>query len=272
MGSASRLRQGRPRAERRVRRGSCRVVPRVLPDGRIGKFGWKAQFASLEDFVAAACANEIGLGNPVMDPGQRPIGHDYPERRRRPRPQAVPPPRRLRRHPASPGRDSGRGRPGAGVDRRPKGKALFAKHRLRLVPHPRPRRPGDGVQRLPAPPARRPDQRGRRLLDPGDAAGPSPGSLPAPRGVEDPPLWGVADSAPTSTTAARRPSRPPSSATTATPRPSGSRTSGSQTRRQQAVDLAFLKTLKAPPRPSRPVGLEGRLAGLRPLRSSSEQD
>ena len=52
--------------------------PRVLPDGRIGKFGWKAQFASLEDFVAAACANEIGLGNPKMDQA-RPIGHDYPD-------------------------------------------------------------------------------------------------------------------------------------------------------------------------------------------------
>ncbi len=51
--------------------------PRVLPDGRIGKFGWKAQFASLEDFVAAACANEIGLGNPVMEQA-KPIGHDYP--------------------------------------------------------------------------------------------------------------------------------------------------------------------------------------------------
>lgn len=41
--------------------------PRVLPDGRIGKFGWKAQFATLEEFVAAACANELGLGNPMME-------------------------------------------------------------------------------------------------------------------------------------------------------------------------------------------------------------
>ncbi len=40
--------------------------PRVLPDGRLGKFGWKGQFATLEEFVAAACANEIGLGNPQM--------------------------------------------------------------------------------------------------------------------------------------------------------------------------------------------------------------
>lgn len=37
---------------------------RILADGRVGKFGWKAQFATLEDFVAAACANELGLGTP----------------------------------------------------------------------------------------------------------------------------------------------------------------------------------------------------------------
>jgi len=48
--------------------------PRVLPDGRIGKFGWKAQFATLEEFVASACANEIGLGNPVMEQA-KPLAH-----------------------------------------------------------------------------------------------------------------------------------------------------------------------------------------------------
>lgn len=32
--------------------------------GQIGRFGWKGQFASLEDFVAAACAMEMGLTNP----------------------------------------------------------------------------------------------------------------------------------------------------------------------------------------------------------------
>jgi CxxC motif-containing protein (DUF1111 family) len=44
-----------------------------LADGRIGHFGWKAQSASLSAFVQAACANELGLGNP----GQaqpRPLG------------------------------------------------------------------------------------------------------------------------------------------------------------------------------------------------------
>ncbi len=37
---------------------------RQLPDGRIGKFGWKGQFATLEEFVSAACAVEVGLTNP----------------------------------------------------------------------------------------------------------------------------------------------------------------------------------------------------------------
>jgi CxxC motif-containing protein (DUF1111 family) len=41
--------------------------PRLLGGGRIGKFGWKGQFATLEEFVGAACANELGLGNPLME-------------------------------------------------------------------------------------------------------------------------------------------------------------------------------------------------------------
>jgi CxxC motif-containing protein (DUF1111 family) len=47
---------------------------RVLADGRIGKFGWKAQFATLEEFVASACSNELGLGNPVMEQA-KPYAH-----------------------------------------------------------------------------------------------------------------------------------------------------------------------------------------------------
>jgi CxxC motif-containing protein (DUF1111 family) len=35
--------------------------------GGVGKFGWKAQFATLEEFVAAACANELGLGTPCTE-------------------------------------------------------------------------------------------------------------------------------------------------------------------------------------------------------------
>lgn len=36
---------------------------RILSGGRVGKFGWKGQFATLEEFVAAACAVELGLSN-----------------------------------------------------------------------------------------------------------------------------------------------------------------------------------------------------------------
>ena len=35
--------------------------------GGVGKFGWKAQFATLNEFVAAACANELGLGTPSAE-------------------------------------------------------------------------------------------------------------------------------------------------------------------------------------------------------------
>ena len=52
---------------------------RVLSDGRVGKYGWKAQFATLEEFVAAACANEIGLGNPHMPQAKPRVEVDYPE-------------------------------------------------------------------------------------------------------------------------------------------------------------------------------------------------
>ena len=37
-----------------------------LRDGRIGRFGWKAQVATLEDFVLAACSNELGLESPGL--------------------------------------------------------------------------------------------------------------------------------------------------------------------------------------------------------------
>jgi CxxC motif-containing protein (DUF1111 family) len=51
--------------------------------GRIGRFGWKAQTGSLADFVRAACANELGLGNPgqaqprsMAQPAYEPPGLD----------------------------------------------------------------------------------------------------------------------------------------------------------------------------------------------------
>ncbi|MHC5536740.1 di-heme oxidoredictase family protein [Singulisphaera rosea] len=41
-------------------RGRCRK----MKDGSIGRFGWKAQVSSLQEFVIAACANELGLEVP----------------------------------------------------------------------------------------------------------------------------------------------------------------------------------------------------------------
>jgi len=55
--------------------------PHWLPDGRIGKFGWKAQFATLEEFVAAACANEIGLGTPESKQAKPLADQDYPDQK-----------------------------------------------------------------------------------------------------------------------------------------------------------------------------------------------
>jgi CxxC motif-containing protein (DUF1111 family) len=37
----------------------------ILPDGRLGRFGWKAQHASLRDFNDEACAVELGLNTPT---------------------------------------------------------------------------------------------------------------------------------------------------------------------------------------------------------------
>jgi CxxC motif-containing protein (DUF1111 family) len=51
---------------RRKSPGAAGVKGRVsrLKDGRIGRFGWKAQTATLEDFVLSAAAGEIGLEVP----------------------------------------------------------------------------------------------------------------------------------------------------------------------------------------------------------------
>lgn len=43
--------------------------------GRVGKFGWKGQVASLEDFVLNACAVEIGLEVPNHPQAKDPLGY-----------------------------------------------------------------------------------------------------------------------------------------------------------------------------------------------------
>jgi CxxC motif-containing protein (DUF1111 family) len=56
-----------------------RVRGRVvrMADGRVGRFGWKAEFASLDDFVRAACANELGLSNPSRKQATSLARRDY---------------------------------------------------------------------------------------------------------------------------------------------------------------------------------------------------
>jgi CxxC motif-containing protein (DUF1111 family) len=53
-------------AARRKAPSASRVKGRVsrLPDGRVGRFGWKAQTAKLKEFVLTAAATEIGLEVP----------------------------------------------------------------------------------------------------------------------------------------------------------------------------------------------------------------
>jgi CxxC motif-containing protein (DUF1111 family) len=56
-----------------ARDGQVRGRVARLADGRIGRFGWKLEFATLNEFVKAACANELGLSNPER-PQATPLG------------------------------------------------------------------------------------------------------------------------------------------------------------------------------------------------------
>jgi CxxC motif-containing protein (DUF1111 family) len=56
-----------------ARDGKVRGRVARLVDGRIGRFGWKLEFATLGEFVKAACANELGLANPDR-PQATPLG------------------------------------------------------------------------------------------------------------------------------------------------------------------------------------------------------
>jgi CxxC motif-containing protein (DUF1111 family) len=44
-----------------------------LKDGRVGRFGWKAQTPSLKDFVESACALELGLEVPTQHQARPPL-------------------------------------------------------------------------------------------------------------------------------------------------------------------------------------------------------
>jgi CxxC motif-containing protein (DUF1111 family) len=59
-----------------VKKGVSGRVAR-LKDGRAGRFGWKAQMASLDDFVLTACAVELGLNVPDHPQAGVPQSPDY---------------------------------------------------------------------------------------------------------------------------------------------------------------------------------------------------
>src|SRR5262249_12348681 len=52
-----------------------------LPDGSIGRFGWKAQTGSLKEFVLTACAVELGLEVPDHPQGKLPQVPQRPGRK-----------------------------------------------------------------------------------------------------------------------------------------------------------------------------------------------
>ncbi len=47
-----------------------------MRDGQIGRFGWKAQVAKLQDFVMTACANELGLEVPGHHQAASPVDNE----------------------------------------------------------------------------------------------------------------------------------------------------------------------------------------------------
>ena len=220
---------------------------RVLPDGRIGKFGWKAQFATLEEFVAAACANEIGLGTPYSNQAT-PLGHaapsemkpDLDKRQFRalvafvttlPKPVEVAPSDSSEQAKAEHGK-SLFANVGCAVCHVPDlggVKGIYTDFMLHVLEDPRPQGGfGDGYGSPPLPEFPRPDEE------------------PRPEEWKTPALWGVADSAPyfhdgSSATLEdailrhRGESKPVSEAFQ------------KMSPQDQQSLVAFLKTLKAPP-------------------------
>ena len=168
---------------------------RTLAGGRVGKFGWKAQFATLGEFVAAACANELGLGTPdtpqakpLAAAGPADIAPDLTKKQFRallafvdtlPRPVEVVPD-------GAAGQAAARGKELFGavgcaschVPDLGGVAGIYTDFQLHVLDDPRPAGGGDGYGSNPLPDFPRPD----------DVPGPDEWKTPA--------LWGVADSAP----------------------------------------------------------------------------
>jgi len=168
---------------------------RVLPGGKIGKFGWRAQFATLEEFVAAACSNELGLGTPTVDQAVPISAPDYadvkPDLNRKqfrrlvafvdtlPKPVEVLPASAPERNQAVRGKEVF-SEVGCAVCHVPSiggVKGVYSDFLLHRIVDPQGGGRGDGYG-APAPETPLPDDR------------------PHPDEWRTPPLWGVADSAP----------------------------------------------------------------------------
>ena len=216
----------------------------VTEDGRVGKFGWKGQFAALSDFVAAACANELGLGTPSMPQAAPLAAPDYqspPDLSKKQFRSLVAFVKTL----PKPVESTSGGEPAA------RGKELFQSVGCAVCHVPDlggvkgvysdfllynlhdPPGPGSGGNYSPEPP------RPLRLRE-------RPDHLPKPELWKTPPLWGVADSAPyfhdgASPTLEAAISRHHGDAKAVTARYNELGSS------DQAAVIAFLKSLKAPP-------------------------
>jgi mono/diheme cytochrome c family protein len=167
--------------------------------GGVGKFGWKAQFATLKEFVAAACANELGLGTPTTEqakplsaPGHGGVAPDLDKKQFRalvafvktlPKPVEAVPDRPADRDAAARGKELF-GTVGCAVCHVPNMggvKGVYSDFLLYTIDDPPP--PGGGGSGYGEPPP--------QLRLP-----PRPEGEPKPEEWKTPPLWGVADSAP----------------------------------------------------------------------------
>jgi CxxC motif-containing protein (DUF1111 family) len=166
--------------------------------GGVGKFGWKGQFAKLEEFVAAACANELGLGTPSTEqakPLNAPIQTVAPDLDRKqfrslvafvktlPKPVEVIPEQSAEREAAVRGKDLF-AKVGCAVCHIPDVggvKGIYTDFLLYTLDDPPP--PGGAGSYAPPPPP--------QLELPS-----RPDDEPRPEEWKTPALWGVADSAP----------------------------------------------------------------------------
>src|SRR5262245_14526302 len=162
--------------------------------GGVGKFGWKAQFADLDRFVAEACANELGLGTPMTDQA-RPLsapGHEAEPDLDRKQFRALVAFVKTLPKPVEIGNSgvAAHGKElfssvGCAICHVPNlggVKGIYSDFLLYNLDDPNPRGGGGGDEyRDPPPQLQLPDR---------------PGSDPHPSEWKTPPLWGVADSAP----------------------------------------------------------------------------